>query len=271
MKIFTITFLFFTFQVLSQNTVINVNPVSKNKNVILDSVYSKNLEQYRSFYVYLPPKYSKTVKYPVVYATDGQILTDSLYFDRMDSLIENKKLKPFIMISVFSNEKKVENDFLEYRNYEYLKSFANTKRIDNKHLFNAHLKFFTEELIKYTEEKYSITTKFRERYLYGFSNGAAFCLALSFEYPNLFGSYILPSMYGGDFAINELLAKKDETKLLSKYYFSYGTKESYNEILLIKKLEKQKQINCTISKFNGGHERTKWAGEFLNYMKNNLK
>jgi len=181
MKFFTIIFLFFTFQVFSQNSVINVNPVSKNMHVILDSIYSKNLEQYRSFYVYLPPKYSKKVKYPVVYATDGQILSDSLCFDRMDSLIEHKIIKPFIMVCVFSNEKKVENDFLEYRNYEYLKSYSNSKRIDNKHLFNAHLKFFVEELLKFTEEKYSISTKFEERSMYGFSNGAAFCLALSFE------------------------------------------------------------------------------------------
>jgi enterochelin esterase-like enzyme len=268
MKIFTITFLFFTFQVLSQNPVINVNPVSKNKNVILDSVYSKNLEQYRSFYVYIPSNYSKKVKYPVVYATDGQILSDSLYFDRMDSLIEHNIIKPFIMVCVFSNEKKVENDFLEYRNYEYLKSYSNSKRIDNKHLFNAHLKFFVEELMKYTEEKYSISKKFEERSLYGFSNGAAFCLALSFENPNLFGNYILPSLYGGDFSIKEFIEKNDSKKILSKYYFSYGTREP-NEIADIKKIEKQ--INCTISLFKGGHERPKWADEFISFLKINLK
>ena len=114
MKFFTIIFLFFTFQAFSQNPVINVNPVIKNKHVVLDSIYSKNLEQYRSFYVYLPTQYSRKVKYPVVYATDGQILSDSLYFDRMDSLIKHKIIKPFIMVCVFSNEKKVENDFLEY-------------------------------------------------------------------------------------------------------------------------------------------------------------
>ena len=271
MKFFTIIFLFFTFQAFSQNPVINVNPEIKNKHVVLDSIYSKNLEQYRSFYVYLPTQYSRKVKYPVVYATDGQILSDSLYFDRMDSLIKHKIIKPFIMVCVFSNEKKVENDFLEYRNYEYLKSYSNSKKIDNKHLYNAHLKFFNEELLIYTEEKHSISTKFEERSMYGFSNGAAFCLALSFETPNLFGNYILASLYGGDFLINENLVKNDETKLLSNYYFSYGSKETYNEISGIKKLEKQKQIKCKITTFNGGHERPKWADEFMSFLKFNLK
>ena len=266
MFLFLFSFLFF-----SQNVSVNLHQLSKNKNVTLDSIYSKHLEQYRSFYVYLPKKYSRETLYPVVYTTDGQSLSDSLYFNIIDSLIEHKIIKPFIMVCVFSNEKKVENDFLEYRNYEYLKSYSNSKKIDNKHLFNAHLKFFNEELLKYTEEKYSISTKFEERTIYGFSNGAAFCLALSFEKPNLFGNYILPSLYGGDFSINENLVKNVETKLLSNYYFSYGSKETYNEISGIKKLEKQKQIKCKITTFIGGHERVKWADEFMSFLKVNLK
>lgn len=271
MKILTIVFTLFTYTIFSQNSVINLNPISKNKHIILDSIYSNKLEQFRSFYVYLPPKYSNKIKYPVVYATDGQILSDSLYFDRMDSLIENKIIKPFVMISVFSNENKVVNDFLEYRNYEYLKSWSNSKRIDNKNLYNAHFNFFNEELIKYIDEKYSISKKFNERYMYGFSNGAAFCLSFSLEKPNLFGNYILPSMYGGDFAINEFLEKKDSTKIMSNYYFSYGSKETQNEILEIKKLEKEKQIKCTITKFNGGHERVKWADEFISIIIKKMK
>ena len=266
MFLFLFSFLFF-----SQNVSVNLHQLSKNKNVTLDSIYSKHLEQYRSFYVYLPKKYSRETLYPVVYTTDGQSLSDSLYFNIIDSLIEHKIIKPFIMVCVFSNEKKVENDFLEYRNYEYLKSYSNSKKIDNKHLFNAHLKFFNEELLKYTEEKYSISTKFEERTIYGFSNGAALCLALSFEKPNLFGNYILPSLYGGDFSINENLVKNVETKLLSNYYFSYGSKETYNEISGIKKLEKQKQIKCKITTFIGGHERVKWADEFMSFLKVNLK
>jgi hypothetical protein len=67
------------------------------------------------------------------------------------------------------------------------------------------------------------------------------------------------------------LVKNDETKLLSNYYFSYGSKETYNEISGIKKLEKQKQIKCKITTFNGGHERPKWADEFMSFLKVNLK
>ena len=107
--------------------------------------------------------------------------------------------------------------------------------------------------------------------MYGFSNGAAFCLSLSFEKPELFGSYILPSMFGGDFAFDKFLNRKTPIILNSSYYFSYGTKEPYDEIKFIEKFEKLKQINCTISKFNGGHERDKWAEEFINYLINKLK
>ena len=137
MKILTIfLFLFlFSFLFFSQNVSVNLHQISKNKNVTLDSIYSKHLEQYRSFYVYLPKKYSRETLYPVVYTTDGQSLSDSLYFNIIDSLIEHKMIKPFIMVCVFSNEKKVENDFLDYRNYEYLKSWSNSKQIDNKNLY----------------------------------------------------------------------------------------------------------------------------------------
>ena len=272
MKILTIfLFLFlFSFLFFSQNVSVNLHQISKNKNVTLDSIYSKHLEQYRSFYVYLPKKYSRETMYPVVYTTDGQSLSDSLYFNIIDSLIEHKMIKPFIMVCVFSNEKKVENDFLDYRNYEYLKSWSNSKQIDNKNLYEAHLKFFTEELMKFTEAKHSISSNFEERYMYGFSNGAAFCLALGFERQNLFGNYILPSLYGGVYSINEYLSKKDTSKLLSNYYFSYGTKEIYDEFSAIKKLKRKKNIKCTITKFKGGHERVKWADEFISFLKVNL-
>jgi enterochelin esterase-like enzyme len=270
MKIFTIIILFLTFKAFSQNSVINVNPVSKNKHIVLDSIYSKYLEQYRSFYVYLPSKYSKKVKYPVVYTTDGQLLTDSLYFNRMDSLIKNKIIKPFIMICVFSNEKKVENDNLQYRNYEYLKSMSYSKLIDNKNLYNAHLKFYSQELIKYTQEKYSISNKFDERYIFGFSNAATFCLSLSFEKPELFGKIILPSMYSSEYDIDKFINSKNSIILSGTYFFSYGTKE-HNEISSIKKLEYQKHIKCVITRFKGGHDPEKWADELLSILKINLK
>jgi len=139
--------------------------------MIIDTVYSESLQESRMIAVYLPPDFDEKKTYPVIFATDGQLL-DSVYKISLDSLIEKGHLPELIMIGAFSNEKKVEGSDYEYRNCEYIKGWGEDRVLKKR--FDNHFVFFTEELVKYVEQKYPISRERKYRYFYGCSNGAGF-------------------------------------------------------------------------------------------------
>ena len=236
--------------------------------VKVDSIFSKSLNEYRKFTIFLPPNYNPQKTYPVFYTSDGQTLTQQLYFRPIDSLIQLGKVRPFVMVCAHSKEKIVANDFLEYRNYEYLKSFSITKKVDNHDLFSDHLTFFTNELIGFVEQKYAVSREQKGRYFYGSSNGAALGVSLSLERPMLFGNYVLMSVISGCPAVEEYLKSTNATKFQFNYYHYYGNEETdcIEENLCLEKIKNAKQILLKSKMYQGGHKRDKWGENFINYL-----
>jgi enterochelin esterase-like enzyme len=71
-----------------------------------DSIYSKSLSEYRKHNVYLPQNFNKQIKHSIIYATDGSsISADDALKKTLDSLIENKIIKPLILIESYANSK----------------------------------------------------------------------------------------------------------------------------------------------------------------------
>lgn len=242
-------------------------------NVLTDSIFSKHLNEYRKFTVYLPQTYDKNETYPVIYTTDGQILTEKHYFRPIDSLIKLKIIRPLVLICVHSKEKTVEGDFMEYRNYEYIKSISDSKKVNGHNLFAEHLQFFTTEIIPFIEKKYTVSTNKSEKYFYGSSNGAAFGVELSLKFPELFKNYILMSVISSCASIEDYLKKTPKKDLIINYNHFYGDQEEFciNEDQCLNKLKSNPQVKITSQKYQGGHERVKWAENFIEYLKNNLK
>jgi enterochelin esterase-like enzyme len=240
----------------------NVESYSESK-IVVDTIFSENLNENRLLSIYLPKDYVKTRTYPVVYAADGQIVVQA-YKKMLDSLIENKTIPEVILIGIHSNEKKVPGNIFEYRNYEYIKGFASSEdTIFGKRYIN-HYNFFTQEVIKYAESKYNVSTLNKDRIFYGTSNGAGLGVSIGAVNPVLFKNYICFSIAGEDYE------DVNWTKTNYPYfYLSYGDKESESFIIGAKDFVEFLSVNNynhESSIYEGGHDRKMWRKEFFRVL-----
>lgn len=226
--------------------------------VYIDSVFSKNLNENRKITVYLPDGYDQNGgSYRVIYATDGQLITDS-YLKNLDSLIAKKLVRPFILIGSHSNEKPIGG--VEYRNldYKYMKynpEFPLTMR------FEQHMKFFTEELISYIESGYRVSRKPEERIFYGVSNGADFGVSLAQDHPELIKNFLLFSVFNGT---EEPFEWKKKDGMF--FYLGYGLKEPSHVKKEAERMEAyllENKVPRTLVTWSGGHDRKEWEVAFV--------
>lgn len=225
-----------------------------------DSVFSKSLNEERFLTIYLPDGYnnSDSLKYPVIYTTDGQLITDS-YRKLLDSLVANKLVKPFILIGSHSNETPAGKG-TELRNYDYLPGDPKIKSLYSNR-FADHMQFFTNELVAYAETNYAVSKKPKERAFYGVSNGADFGVSLALAHPDQFKNFVLLSVFQGT---KESFNWKKRDGLY--FYLGYGLKEPSNvskEIVRMEKYLVKNQVPQTVVTWNGGHERSFWEQTFV--------
>lgn len=247
----TITILLIAIRLIGSN-------LKNEQKLIVDTIYSKSLQENRLISVYLPPSYDRNKVYPVVFATDGQLI-NTLYKKGLDSLIKENKLPDLIMIGSFSNEKLVEGTEFSYRNYEYIKNWGENSNLNA--LFDKHFTFFTEELIKYVEQNYSISKERKNRYFLGCSNGAGFGVTLSVQRPDLISSYICFSMAGGRYY--KLKGNIDDYPFID---LLYGDKEPFPLTMQIVEFDKyltQKGYKHSLTVYEGGHDREIWRQLFF--------
>jgi predicted alpha/beta superfamily hydrolase len=238
---------------------------------LTDSIFSESLSEYRKHNVYLPKGFSREKKYPIIYATDGNSnLTNKKTL--LDSLIDNKIIKPLILIASFANGKVAdstsmtlgngERHNLTYRYFEYVdQEFPE----DNKypHLektFKNHLDYFSKELIQYVEKELNQTPTRNDRYFYGVSNGAGFGLSLLNSKPDLIGTYLCFSTFGGNIQSNIWKENVDYPNL----YYRYASEETFlqgdAEFLKLKYDELNSFIEIKV--FDGKHSNKFWEKEF---------
>ena len=239
---------------------------------ITDSIYSKYLKEYRKHNVYLPKDFNSNKSYPIIFSTDGGThLTDKK--TELDSLINNKIIKPIIFIASFCNSKIADSTsttlgngkkvYLSYRNFEYVD--RKPTRLEDSLLvdrFSNHKLYFTNELIPQTEKTYKQKAEKKNRYFYGVSNGAGFGLSLLNINPELIGTYICFSTFGGDIQTNLWNEKTKYPNL----YIRYGSEEPFflkddAEHLNIQYEASNSFIEA--KEFKGGHNNTFWKKEFI--------
>jgi len=233
-------------------------------NIKIDTIFSEILNEDRLLSIYLPKGYTSDKTYPVVYSTDGQEIIEN-YKSELDSLIENKIVREFLMVGVHSNEKLVEGStYLNYRNYEYVKGQgAQTDSMLNKR-FENHYDFFSKEVFSFVEMQYSVSKNKEERIFYGVSNGAGFGVTFGAENPEVFANYICYSMGGGDFeALNWTESNQPY------YHIKYGDEEPLPFVMASKEFGeflKTNNYQHSFSAYNGGHDRKMWKIEFLKVL-----
>lgn len=252
----------------------NGTNLSKKESVYYtDSLFSNYLKEYRKHNVYLPRDFNNTKNYPIIYATDGDEIKDKSFVKTtLDSLINNKKIKPIVYIASHSNKKIADSTstttgdgkkvHLMYRNFEYVD--YKIPKEENKLLYNRfenHKLYFTEELIPRVESKISLTPSREDRYFYGVSNGAGFGMSLFNSNPKILGTYFCLSVFGGDIQKNDWESNIEYPKL----FLRYGKQEPSflkDDAEFLKIKFKKLGLFYDIKEFDGGHDHLIWRELF---------
>lgn len=147
------------------------DPSNTRRTIIKHTTPSSHLpEGSRGSRVYLPPGYQETVTYPVVYCQDGE---DFFNFGRIATiaqrLILEQDWEPFVVVGVEVDK--------NVRTSEYMPG-------GNRH--PSYTRFFADELLPDIEKHFSVRRSPDQRLLAGDSLGAAACLSLALERPELF-------------------------------------------------------------------------------------
>lgn len=251
---------------------------STSKKVILneskyftDSIYSNSLSEYRKHNIYLPKGFNSEKHYPIVYATDGNEIKGENFIKKpLDSLINNKIIKPIIYIESHSNKKVADSGtfgngkkyYLLYRNFEYVENQSNdailAKRFDN------HMNYFKNEMITHIEKQFNQKNNKENRYFCGVSNGADFGLSLLNKYPDLIGTYLCFSAVGS----NSSKTWEQDIRY-PNLYMIYGIEEGEwvsKENEYMKKVYAESNSFAHINSFVGGHDYRIWNEELIKLL-----
>jgi enterochelin esterase-like enzyme len=219
--------------------------------------YSKSLEEHRKITVYFPENFRSENNYNAIFCTDGQFINEE-YKNKLDSIFVTKNRTPFVIIGINSNEKEVLNSYFEYRNFEYLENMLSDDP-DLSSRFERHMNFFVYEVDEYIKD--TLQLRINSKFFYGVSNGAAFGISISKQYPELFSKYILYSIAGGNY--KNLKWNSDKYPF---FIIRYGRNEPKQLIKNNKAFSKHLSRNHyqhIFKSYNGGHNREDWLNLFI--------
>lgn len=206
----------------------------------------------RNIDVWLPPAYSETKKYNVLYMHDGQMLYDAATTwnnqewgvdEVMGQLIEEKAIEETIVVGIWNSGENRHAEYFPQKPYEQLSAEMrvgyereNEKKkglFSNTVFSDAYLQFLVTELKPYIDENYATDPAKEATFIAGSSMGGLISWYAVTEYPDVFaGAAALSTHWPGNFATEdnpipaEFLAYLDENLPAPgehKFYFDYGT------------------------------------------------
>lgn len=278
LKLTTITLgLLLTISCNIKRTASEMNTILSESKFLTDSVYSEYLKEYRKHTIYLPKGFDKNKKYPIVYATDGGSgLTDVKLV--LDSLIVSNNIKPLLFVASFANNKIADSTsvtnglgekiMMQFRNFEYVNNMTEDTLLMKR--FPNHMSYFIKEFIPGIEKQYNQNLNKSDRYFYGVSNGAGFGLSLLNNRPDLIGTYICFSTFGGDIQSNNW----DINTKYPNLYLKYGTEEPFflkDDAEFLKSKYGELNSFIEIKEYEGGHNNKYWSKEFIEVMNKVIK
>ncbi len=133
----------------------------------------------RELYLYLPPQYDGTIRFPVVYCLTGfsgrgkMLLNDSAFTpnlaERMDKLINQGSIMPMIVV--------MPNCFTYFGGSQYINSTATGNYED----------YLTQELVQFVDENFCTRAENNSRAVMGKSSGGYGALICGLRHPDKFG------------------------------------------------------------------------------------
>jgi len=152
-------------------------------------INSTALGEPRDLTVYLPPSYDPTQQYPVVYATDGDLV--GRFASILDPQIVGGSVSAVIVVGVHPS--KYEGTIAFYdpnqdlRAQEYILG-------KNQERFDAHERFFVYEVSDWAEQMLGASRKREGRAIFGFSNGGGFAITMGIRHPDHYGAVLAFSL-----------------------------------------------------------------------------
>lgn len=272
MKNIIITLLAFFSLFISCNT--SKKTILNESKYYTDSIYSISLAEYRKHNIYLPKGFNSKTKYPIIYATDGYDINGKNFIKApLDSLINNKIIQPIIYIESHSNNKIADSTSstygdgrkvkYNYRNFEYVENQTTDSILSKR--FDNHMNYFINEMIIHIEKELNQKNNKENRYFHGVSNGAGFGMSLLNKHPELIGTFLCFSTFGGNIQTNTW--KKNF--IYPNLYLIYGIQEPFflkDDADFIKLLYQDSNSFVEIRSFDGGHDYKIWNNELINYL-----
>ncbi len=212
----------------------------------INTVESIHLKEQRKLTLYLPREFNEST--PIIYMTDGQSV--SAYGKYVDELIDAGFIEPVILVGIHSSSTN--------RYKEYVEGGDDV-------IFQAHQKFFYEEVMKDVEKE--IGLKNARRFIYGYSNGAAFCMHAGLNHPELFKEVIAFST--ADY-ISEFIGPIDfKYEQYPRFHMGAGRFEEHileDNLKFVQKMKANK-IDVDFMEFVSGHDFNVWVYEFMEYLR----
>lgn len=161
----------------------------------------------RNIDVWLPDGYSNNEKYAVLYMHDGQMLYDAASSwnktawevdEVAGKLMAENKIRKFIVVGVWNNDKKRHPEYFPQKPFESL-SKEQIDKITNelkakgrvaeefKPISDNYLKFLVTELKPFIDKSFSTKKDQQNTFIAGSSMGGLISMYAICEYPNVFG------------------------------------------------------------------------------------
>lgn len=175
----------------------------------------------RNIDVWLPPGYTATKKYAVLYMQDGRSLFDSSITwnkqewgldETMGRLIREKRIRNCIVVGIWNAEQYRHNEYLPQKPFEMLTpeeqdTILTARRSRGQPVFGArdirsdnYLRFLVKELKPYIDSSFSTYRDMRNTFIGGSSMGALLALYALCEFPEVFrGAACLSTHWPGIF------------------------------------------------------------------------
>ncbi|MFC2090995.1 alpha/beta hydrolase-fold protein [Bacteroidota bacterium] len=204
--VLTIGLIIFFQQFVKANA--NQNQQFLQKVGVLDSLYSKILNESRKIYIQLPASYTpeKNQKYPVVFILDGEIFLPTV--NDVQNFYSGGFTPEMVIVGIYNDKNRVRDLTTSSITTKYGMPFNEKNgEADN------FMKFIETELIPFIESKYPVTNY---RTLIGHSYGGLFTIYTLIHQPNLFANFLAidPSL---DWDDQKLLKEVPEIIATQKY------------------------------------------------------
>lgn len=191
--------------------------------------HSKILEKNMSMSVYLPDDHNKAL--PVLYFLHGRSGNEDLllqlnFRDKLDQMIEQKRIKPIIVVCPRLDNSRGLNSSLVTKE---IKEVGDSGRIINLGMYED---YFIKEVIPLVDKEFNTIGVKKGRYIGGISAGGYIALHQAFRHMTLF------SKVGGHMPALELTLEEDA----KAYFEELAVWEEYDPLTIVKNIKVAKDL-----------------------------